>query len=110
MQALSHFSYHMTGGNYVLCDLQGGIYRRHVVLTDPVLLSRRRVFGVTDLGPSGITSFFKRHQCNGFCRREWLRPAEGGGAARHAAVAGTTMMPRRQLESRSSRPVGTASW
>jgi hypothetical protein len=25
MQALSHFSYHMTGGHYVLCDLQGGI-------------------------------------------------------------------------------------
>mmetsp|Transcript_17232 Transcript_17232/g.22413 ORF Transcript_17232/g.22413 Transcript_17232/m.22413 type:complete len:162 (-) Transcript_17232:620-1105(-) len=25
MQALSHFSYHSTGGAFVLCDLQGGI-------------------------------------------------------------------------------------
>ncbi|KOS21220.1 Alpha-protein kinase vwkA [Escovopsis weberi] len=58
MQALSHFSYHVTGGNFVLCDLQGGIYRREVVLSDPVILSRNRDYGVTDLGPEGISSFF----------------------------------------------------
>jgi hypothetical protein len=28
MQALSHFSYHKTGGQLVLCDLQGGIMSR----------------------------------------------------------------------------------
>jgi hypothetical protein len=27
MQALSHFSYHYSNGRYLLCDLQGGIYR-----------------------------------------------------------------------------------
>lgn len=27
MQALSHFSYHKSGGQFLLCDLQGGIYR-----------------------------------------------------------------------------------
>ena len=27
MQALSHFSYHESDGEYVLCDLQGGAYR-----------------------------------------------------------------------------------
>lgn len=27
MQALSHFSYDMTGGRWLLCDLQGGIYK-----------------------------------------------------------------------------------
>lgn len=27
MQALSHFSYHHSGGQFVLCDLQGGVYR-----------------------------------------------------------------------------------
>lgn len=26
MQALSHFSYHNSGGQFVLCDLQGGVY------------------------------------------------------------------------------------
>lgn len=27
MQALSHFSYHSTGGQFLLCDLQGGGYK-----------------------------------------------------------------------------------
>jgi hypothetical protein len=27
MQALSHFSYHSSGGQFLLCDLQGGAYR-----------------------------------------------------------------------------------
>ena len=64
MQALSHFSYHSTGGQMVLCDLQGGILqgkRKGVVLTDPVILSRTQSYGVTDLGPDGITTFFSRH-------------------------------------------------
>lgn len=47
MQALSHFSYHITGGSYVLCDLQGGIYQHQVILSDPVMLSRFREYGVT---------------------------------------------------------------
>ena len=64
MQALSHFSYHITSGQFVLCDLQGGIYSNAVVLTDPVILSRSKRFGVTDLGPQGISSFFSNHVCN----------------------------------------------
>ena len=64
MQALSHFSYHASGGQFVLCDLQGGIYEDAIVLTDPVILSRNRRFGVTDLGPDGISSFFSSHRCN----------------------------------------------
>ncbi|POR33713.1 Uncharacterized protein TPAR_06097 [Tolypocladium paradoxum] len=57
MQALSHFSYHVSGGNYVLCDLQGGIYQHELVLSDPVILSRNREYGVTDLGPDGVVPF-----------------------------------------------------
>lgn len=68
MQALSHFSYHITGGNFVLCDLQGGIYQHEIVLSDPIILSRTREYGVTDLGPEGISSLFSQHYCNGFCR------------------------------------------
>lgn len=33
MQALSHFSYHITAGQYLLCDLQGGIYKDSAILT-----------------------------------------------------------------------------
>jgi hypothetical protein len=57
MQALSRFSYHVSGGQFVLCDLQGGVYSDTVVLTDPVILSRSKQYGVTDLGPLGISSF-----------------------------------------------------
>jgi hypothetical protein len=49
-QALSHYSYHITGGKFVLCDLQGGVTRKGLVLSDPVIHSRNRMFGVTDLG------------------------------------------------------------
>ncbi|KAJ8605809.1 hypothetical protein CTAYLR_000553 [Chrysophaeum taylorii] len=73
MQALSHFSFHASGGELLLCDLQGGIYKHGVVLTDPVVMSRSRSFGLTDLGPDGIRAFFDHHVCNCYCRH-WLKP------------------------------------
>ena len=79
MQALSHFSYHTTAGRYVLCDLQGGILKggsSGVVLTDPVILSRDRSYGMTDLGSDGISTFFARHQCNEYCRDHWQKPRD----------------------------------
>ena len=39
MQAVSHFSYHSSNGQCLLCDLQGGVYQDGVVLTDPVVMS-----------------------------------------------------------------------
>jgi len=74
MQALSHFSYHVSSGMFVLCDLQGGVYSNGVVLTDPVVMTAARKFGPTDLGIDGITTFFARHQCNRFCNPAWQRP------------------------------------
>eukprot|EP00475_Leptophrys_vorax_P013394 TRINITY_DN1978_c0_g1_i1.p1 TRINITY_DN1978_c0_g1~~TRINITY_DN1978_c0_g1_i1.p1 ORF type:complete len:253 (-),score=52.77 TRINITY_DN1978_c0_g1_i1:36-764(-) len=74
MQALSHYSYHCTDGQFVLCDLQGGVYSDGVVLSDPVILSHNRSYGVTDLGNEGIESFFHRHQCNSFCKSTWATP------------------------------------
>ena len=76
MQALSRFSYHVSGGQFVLCDLQGGVYSDTVVLTDPVIVSRSKQYGVTDLGPLGISSFFSNHVCNEFCHANWSRPAD----------------------------------
>jgi hypothetical protein len=101
MQALSHFSYHITGGNYVLCDLQGGIYQHEVVLSDPVILSRNREYGVTDLGPDGISSFFSQHGCNKFCRQNWTQPANP--MQRFRPVPGTAMI-RRTVPTGYSRP------
>ena len=76
IQAVSHFSYHTSGGQFVLCDLQGGIYHDGAVLTDPVILSRKKLYGPTDLGPTGISSFFSRHVCNEFCRSHWSKPKD----------------------------------
>ncbi|KAI1768966.1 kinase-like protein [Hypoxylon sp. FL1150] len=101
MQALSHFSYHISGGQFVLCDLQGGVYQHEVVLSDPVILSRNRSYGVTDLGPDGISSFFSQHSCNHYCRSNWTKPSN---PVRHfRPVAGTTMM-RHTVPTRESRP------
>lgn len=77
MQALSHFSYHITFGRCVLCDLQGGFDESgSLVLTDPAVLSTTREFGVTDLGPQGISSFFSRHVCNEYCEKSWIKPTD----------------------------------
>lgn len=76
MQALSHFSYHISGGEFLLCDLQGGVYSDAVVLTDPVIMSRSRKYGMTDLGAKGISSFFSRHVCNEFCKKKWSLPSK----------------------------------
>lgn len=95
------FSYHVSRGNYVLCDLQGGIYQHEVVLSDPVILSRGGEYGVTDLGPDGISSFFSQHTCNEYCRPNWTQPAN---PVRHfVPVAGTTMI-RRTVSTEASRP------
>lgn len=102
MQALSHFSYHISGGNYVLCDLQGGVYQQEVVLSDPVILSRTREYGVTDLGPDGISSFFSQHCCNEYCRPIWTAPANP--RAIFPPVRGTTM---RAVPTAFSRPRNT---
>lgn len=90
MQALSHFSYHVSSGQFVLCDLQGGIYSDGIVLTDPVILSRSKSFGVTDLGPRGISTFFSNHRCNEFCRSNWMKPNDQ--RQYYAHQAGTSMM------------------
>ena len=62
LQALSHYSYHISSGQFLICDLQGGINRNVVTLTDPAVMSRKQKFGPADLGPRGISSFFYFHR------------------------------------------------
>lgn len=89
MQAVSHFSFHQSGGQFVLCDLQGGQYSNGVILTDPVILSSSKYYGATDLGPQGISTFFSRHKCNKFCKSYWLKPRNT--AAYFPEMEGTSM-------------------
>ena len=61
-QALSHFSYHVTRGNQIICDIQGGNFNKGFALSDPVIMSNKKgQFGKTDLGKDGIITFFAHH-------------------------------------------------
>jgi hypothetical protein len=73
MVALSHYSYHRSDGKLLLTDLQGGIVKGAVVLSDPVILSREQKYGPTDLGQAGIENFFHHHKCSEFCCHSWLK-------------------------------------
>ena len=77
LQAFSHFTYRFTDRKVLVCDLQG-IFRDDAVppqfeLTDPAIhysstRGRKRVFGHTDLGRTGIDTFFRSHKCNDVCK------------------------------------------
>ncbi|KAL7514804.1 hypothetical protein ACHAXN_012125 [Cyclotella atomus] len=83
MEAFTHYTYHRSGGNLIVCDLQGR-YRHNrfansksrFELTDVAVCSRRCAYGPTDLGEKGIDSFFHNHKCNQFCHvnGRWQRP------------------------------------
>lgn len=100
MQALSHFTFHTSNGETLLCDLQGGVYSNGVVLTDPVVMSKTCRYGPTDLGPRGISSFFSSHVCNEYCRGDWRRPRDQ--TRYHTRTAGTTM--EHHVPTRHTRP------
>lgn len=74
MKAFSHYSYHVSRGEYLVSDLQGARYNSSYVLTDPVVHSKNREFGLTDLGQEGIINFFHHHTCGQFCMDQWLVP------------------------------------
>jgi hypothetical protein len=76
MQALSHYSYHSSGGQLIICDLQGGVYKDGFIITDPVIMSNSQEYGPTDLGRPGIATFFGRHTCNKFCNCQWTAPRD----------------------------------
>ena len=86
MEAFTHYTYHKSGGQLIVCDLQGR-YRHdryskkksRFELTDPAICSRSRSYGPTDLGEKGIETFFANHTCNKFCHSDnsntrWARP------------------------------------
>jgi len=76
MAALSHYSYHISSGQFLLCDLQGGEFSNGVIITDPVIMSMSKCFGPTDLGHPGIRNFFAYHECTKYCSRSWKRPRD----------------------------------
>lgn len=84
MEAFSHYTYHRSGGQLIVCDLQGryrfnkyAVKKSRFELTDVAICSRLRNYGITDLGEKGIETFFHNHVCNQFCHsngEKWARP------------------------------------
>ncbi|GKY95378.1 hypothetical protein MPSEU_000499400 [Mayamaea pseudoterrestris] len=83
MEAFSHYTYHRSGGQLIVCDMQGRYrYNKYskakcrFEVTDVAICSRRRSYGPTDLAEKGIESFFANHTCNRFCNfdKHWARP------------------------------------
>lgn len=88
MAALTHWSYHISEGRNLLCDLQGGILdtddlngnkiNPYYVLTDPVFLSPVvGGYGENDGGPVAIRAIMQEHQCTPYCGRDWSTPGDG---------------------------------
>ena len=92
MQALSHSSFHITDGSCLLCDLQGGFCEGVFTLTDPVVLSKGRLYGVTDGGEEAMEQWFANHRCNQYCDPSWKRLP--GKQSRFAVRSSTTFFPQ----------------
>jgi len=102
MEAFSHYTYHRSGGNLIVCDLQGRhkknrYSKQHMKtrfeLTDVAICSRQRSYGPTDLGEKGIEAFFWNHRCNQFCQSHWQRPRDP--AQWFESCSGTSMFSSR---------------
>lgn len=73
--AFSHFTYSITAGYLLVCDIQGIRAKDStdvdtLLLTDPAIHCAQHPprFGKTNLGQNGFNRFFKRHECNQYCR------------------------------------------
>lgn len=70
LDAFSHWSYVESGGEHLVCDIQGVFHKefREWELTDPTIHSVKREFGDGDHGHQGMNAFFTTHKCGKFCK------------------------------------------
>mmetsp|Transcript_9 Transcript_9/g.20 ORF Transcript_9/g.20 Transcript_9/m.20 type:complete len:818 (+) Transcript_9:123-2576(+) len=68
--AFSHYTYHESGGDLVVIDVQG----IGNVFTDPQIHTRDMRLSRGDLGPQGIEAFCRSHKCSSLCRALDLPP------------------------------------
>ena len=70
LEAFVHFTHHASGGQVVVCGLEGLQNEQgQLVLKTPVLHSKDKAYGETDLGLKGIEEVMSRHVCNRHCRK-----------------------------------------
>ena len=78
--AFSHFTYDVTDGYLLVCDLQGISdvaekgKKEIFLLTDPAIHCAKHLrFGKTNLFSVGIEKFFRKHECNKYCQALGLK-------------------------------------
>ena len=101
-QALSHYSYHASDGNELLCDLQGGKHGECYVLSDVVMMSKKKKYGNTDLGVTGIENWLNCHQCNDFCSSQW-KTWSGARRLIRPVFSSTTILDTRTASAQNSQ-------
>eukprot|EP00005_Dracoamoeba_jomungandri_P013134 CAMPEP_0174264422 /NCGR_PEP_ID=MMETSP0439-20130205/22408_1 /TAXON_ID=0 /ORGANISM="Stereomyxa ramosa, Strain Chinc5" /LENGTH=467 /DNA_ID=CAMNT_0015350281 /DNA_START=60 /DNA_END=1463 /DNA_ORIENTATION=- len=70
-QAFSHFTFEASGGQILLCDIQGV----NDLYTDPQIHNRDGIgFGKGNMGEKGFEKFLATHHCNHICRYLKLPP------------------------------------
>ncbi|XP_038062552.1 alpha-protein kinase vwkA-like [Patiria miniata] len=89
--AFSHFTFHISNGQILVCDLKGLRWEHGYVFTDPAIHSqtagdRPNYFGPTDLGVLGMIKFFQNHRCNELCEG-FLKPDLVNIRPRHTSRA-----------------------
>jgi len=90
LNAFSHWTWHVSGHKFLVCDLQGVQKGHKYVLTDPCIHSVDGRFGLTDLGVVGMERVLSNHVCNTLCHVLGLEnPMSGLGRGPHVARRST---------------------
>ena len=103
-QCFSHFSWSVSDGQQLVCDVQG-IWNEvdGFLLTDPVIHDVRKKNGMTDRGRNGIDNFFKSHICGPLCQRLGLKTYDAMAAARQALTDISSSSPIKPSLSSANR-------
>lgn len=92
--AFSHFTYCLSGGRLLVCDIQGV----EDLYTDPQIHSNEGhgifKYGKGDMGVEGIRQFFATHKCNPICEFLGLAPTGRRKATHFGDKVGTVHRPR----------------
>ncbi|BFZ19163.1 hypothetical protein BsWGS_22202 [Bradybaena similaris] len=75
LETFTHFTFHDSGGQLVVCDLEGVQDQAGFYLKTPVIHSREKRYGKSDLGLQGIIEVFNNHVCNELCK-DLIKPCD----------------------------------
>lgn len=75
LNAFTHFTFHATHGQMVVCNLKGAREDDTFKLTCPTVHSVNGEYGPNDKGNIGIQDFFHNHVCSSLCK-DFLKPED----------------------------------